>query len=352
MPVARPSRALNAAVVIAMGVVCGGCPSRKLSSGGGAMDTLMYDVLGAERDTGYYYDVLLSAHDRSTFAYVQTEDPFIADKCVDAIVHLGRASYNRLEGEVQVILLLSDVVLEDWSSLAKASAAGALTALGTKLPTASGPEREENGLRYLDALKELDGMHDAQGRLRNDCPAQRQRAVQLVDEIGSYKFPNLQLTKDGLRFFPAKSWVTRATDPAMREALDRAMVRRSRAVILASLEGAVLDRNHNVRVDAVKGLKTLQYAGAQESVLDRLEVETNSWVRGEMAEYFGAIGGRRAAEALLRLLDDDDGGVRHRARRALTRIAGDDRGKEVAAWQTWVDRAFPPTVAVPATPAA
>src|ERR1700741_21926 len=82
-----------------------GC-SKKLSSGGGAIDAVVYAFLGRDRGTAYYYDVVQGAHDRKTFCYRCTEAPYLADKCVDAIVHLGDAPYVRLEGEVQVILLL------------------------------------------------------------------------------------------------------------------------------------------------------------------------------------------------------------------------------------------------------
>jgi HEAT repeat protein len=149
-------------------------------------------------------------------------------------------------------------------------------------------------------------------------------------------------------FFPARKWVTEERDPQVREVLDRAMTRRTRALVLASLEVAILDRNHNVRVDAVKALKTLRADGAMDAVLDRLGVEANPWVRGEMAEYFGAVGGPRAAEGLLRLVEDDDGGVRHRARLALERLAGQDLGKDPAAWKAWAARAFPPAAPAPA----
>lgn len=344
------ARAPIAATLLAVVACALGLPacSKKLSSSGGTMDTLFYDVLGMDRDTSYYYDTLYNAHERNTFCYRCTDDPYLADKCIDAIVHLGKASYNRLEGEVQVILLLSDVAIEDPSALARATAAGALTLLGSRLPVAPAPEVAERGDTYLKLIKEMDSFHDADGRLKQDTPMIRRRELQIINEIASFKFPNLQLTKDGLRFFAQAKYVSLETDPTLRDAYDRAMVRRSRALVFATLEGAVVDGNHNVRLDAIKGLKILRDAGALDIVLERLAIESHPFVRSEMAEYLGVIGGKKAATALVELLRDDDGGVRLRARRALTRISGTDLGKEPGPWEAWLETAtFPAPGATP-----
>ena len=120
----RTAWAMAFAVVVLVGGA--GC-SKKLSAGGGAMDSFAYDVLKMDRGTGYYYQTLVAAHDPTNYAYRSTDDVYLADKCVDAIRHLGDARYDRLEGEAQVILLLSDVLLEDPIVLAKIQAAEALT---------------------------------------------------------------------------------------------------------------------------------------------------------------------------------------------------------------------------------
>src|SRR5262245_10925171 len=333
-----------------LGGATAGC-SKKLSSGGGALDTFVYDVLGMDRGTAYYYDVVHNAHDRKTFCYRCTDDPYLADKCVDAIVRLGSASYSRLEGEVQVILLLSDVLSEDPSALARNVAAGSLTRLSLKLPDVSAEHIPERGDRYLALLQELDGLHDENGLRKCDSEAPRARVAQIVEEIGKFEFPNPVLEKDGLRFFPARKYVTDETDPVLRDVFDRAMVRRSRSLVLASLEGAVLDPVPHVRQAAVQGLKTLGAEKALDGVVERVPAESHPWVRAEMAEYFGAIGGGKAATALVPMLDDADGSVRHKARLALTRIAGQDLGGERAPWQEWVDRRFPAPASASAGPA-
>ena len=319
-----------------------GC-SRKLSHGGGALDVLAYDMLKMDRGTGYYFSTLQNAHDRTNFSYRESDDPFVADKCVDAIRRLGDAKYDRLEGEVQVILLLSDVLLEDPIVLAKVQAADALTKLAVTLPIAPAPDRPERGDRYLAVLKELDAMHDADGRRKIDTPATRQRVIQLFDEIGSYRFPKLLDTKNGLRFFPARRYVTVETDPAIRDSIDRAMVRRARAVVLVSLTDAVQETSADVRIAALRGLKTLVVTDALDSIVDRIAVETSGLVRLAIADYLGAVGtigtssGPKASKALVGLLDDDDASVRHHAHEALVRSTSRDLGRESVAWAAFLD---------------
>ena len=343
-------------IAVVAGLVClaaaPGC-SRKLSSGGGAMDTIFYDWLGMDRGTAYYYNVVLNAHEKKNFAYKDTADPYLADKCVDAVRRLGTAEYTRLEGQVQVILLLSDVLIEDPVSLAKDQAAGSLALLATRMPVVPYTPKPERGDRFLAQLRELrEVLHDPEGRRRPDTPATKQRVMAIVDEIGTYQMPNLQLTKDALRWFPSYPFVTQETDPAMREVFDRAMVRRSREVVVASLTGAVSDGAPHVRRAAVLGLKTVGDARAVETVAERLDAERNALVRGEMAEYFGAVGGPVASQRLVALLSDDDGGVRHKAHLALVRVAGTDLGKERKPWEAWLARGGGASTPVPAAPPA
>ena len=337
-------------------VVAGGC-SHKLSHGGNAMEVLTYDLFQMDRGTGEYYRIVLDAHDRKTFCYRCTDDTYLADKSLDAIYHLGNAHYARLEGEAQVILLLSDVLIEDKIASARNMAAGSLTRLALRIPEVPGPSVPDRGDRFLGLIHELDGLHDEQGRRRVDTPATRGRVIAIVDEIGSLDFANLKETKNALKYFPGRAFVTNETDRELRDAFDRAMARRSRAVVLATLEGKIDDPVPHVRQAVVQGLKTLDAARALPAVAQRLESETHPLVKAEMAEYLGAVGGARAAQALVPLLHDDDGGVRHRAQQALVRLARVDLGRDEAAWDAWRKRTYgtptataPPTH-VPAAPA-
>jgi hypothetical protein len=313
------------------------------------MEVLTYDILGMERGTSEYYQIVLDAHDRKTFAYRCTDDQYLADKSLDAIYRLGNAHYQRIEGEAQVILLLSDVLIEDKIASARNMAAGSLTRLALRLPEMPGPSIPDRGDRFLGLVKELDGLYDEKtGRRIHDTDATRRRVKAIVEEIGSLDFARLQDTKNALKYFPSRGLVTQEVDPTLREALDRTMTRRSRAVVLASLQGKIDDPVPHVRQAVVQGLKTLGAARALPEVVRRLAAETNPLVKGEMADYLGAVGGAKAAEALVPLLHDDDGGVRWRAQAALVRLARVDLGRDEVAWEAWRVR----TYGIPAAPAA
>lgn len=341
-------------LVGAVGLVVGflgGC-SKKLSKSGSPMDAIAYDLLGMTRSTQEYYEIVLSAHNTKTFCYECTGDPYIADKSLDAVIHLGDATYDRLEGEVQVILLLSDVLVEDPIALARDAAAGSLTRLALKLPDTPTTPIADNGLRWLALAKELDAMHDANGARRQDTPGNRQRVARIADEMAAFEFPRLLLDKDGLRFFPQKAYVTQETDPTLRAAWDRAMVRRSRALIFASLEGGVFDGAPHVRSSCIAGLTSLRREKSMDIVLERLKAENDTWVRATIAEYLGEFGGPKATEALVELLRDDDGCVRHAARVQLSRLAGTDFGAETAPWEAWRAKQKPAAPPPPAPPPA
>jgi hypothetical protein len=317
------------------------------------MDVIFYDICGMDRGTSYYFETLSKAHDKQTFGYRYGEDTYLVDKCVDAINRLGAAPYSRLEGQAQVVLLLSDVLVEDPSALAKAAAATSLTNLATRTPAPPTTPISDRGDRLYAIMKELDGLHDAQGVRRSDSPGTRQHVAALVEEMGRLEFRagDVLTTKNALKFFPTRQFVVRETDPTLRETFDRAMVRRMQSVIRETLNRAMLDPNHNVRADAVRGLKTLKHAGALDDAIERLEVETQSRVRAEIVEYLGAIGGPKSAERLVELVEDPDGTVRYKARQALARIAGQDLGSDRKAWEAWRLSRFPAATPAPAPPA-
>jgi len=350
-PLSAPGRALSLGRRRAAGLAGVACLaavmlplpacSSKLSTGGGAFEVLAYDLLGMDRGTTYYYETLRSAHERATFDYKATEDPFLADKCVNAILKLGEASYSRLEGQVQVIVLLAEVAVEDPISLAKIEAYEALAKMALRLPVVPAAPHPERGDQFLALLKELDGLHDEQGRRRSDTPATRQRVSFVVEQIGAFDLPTYQLVKSGASWFPSRKYITQETAPDLRDVFDRAMVRRSRALILSTLEGGILEAQPFVRRSAVQGLKILAYAPALPGVVERIPLESSPVVRGEITEYLATIGGAAAAEALVGMIEDDDPSVRWKARNALTRLSGTDLGREKDAWQAWVERGVP-----------
>jgi hypothetical protein len=314
---------------------------KKLSDDSSVIDGLVHDVLGIDRNPGYYYELVRDSHDPETFRYRPSEDEFLIDKNVDAVQKLGGADFARLEGQAQVVDKLSDVLLEDPSALAQANAANSLTRMGVKLPQYRSRGLEERGDVFLALLQEMDAMHAAGGAMRTNPGWARTRLVQILDTIGRFEMATLILAKSTLKPFFTRDYLIDATDSAVRQAADTALVRRMGEVIRLALRSAVDADEPFVREEAIRGLKTLGDRSAEDAVLARLAVEANWRVRAEAVEYLGRAGGQEGVAVLLPLLDDPDPTLRHKARQALTRLAGRDLGFRRRTWTRWAHARFP-----------
>ncbi len=331
---------------LAAGLCACSAKSRKLGSGGSPADTLFYDLLGADRGTDYYYRLLKGAYDTERFCYRCTSDPYLVDKAIDAVYRLGGAEYSRLEGLGQVVTLLTDILLEDPSPLAQSQAANSLTRLAVRLPRYPPSGQEDDGRRLLDAVRELDAMHDDARRALRPGPARdpeaaRRRIAWLVEQIGALELTNLGLAKDALRPFTTRDYLIDASDPLVRGAIDTALVRRIGELVRMGLVAAVDAPTPFVREEAVRGLKVLGEATAVGAVLARLQIETHPRVRAEAVEFLGRAGGVESVAALLPMLEDPDLALRFKAREALVRIAGQDLGPRRRTWARWARAAWP-----------
>lgn len=336
-------------------VTVGACSTqtKKLSvEEGNVFDGLLYGTLGMDRDTTYYYQLVRDSHDKDTFGYLPSPDKYIVDKNVDAVQRLGRAPYARLEGQAQVVSLLIDVLLEDRSALAQASAANSLTRLALRLPRYRTPGPEERGDRFLALLRELDGIWQTGGTCQANPAYANQRTIQILDEIGRFDMPTITIAKETLTPFYTRDYLIDATDPGVRRAADTALTRRMGQAIRLALRAGIDAEEPYVREEAIRSVKTLGYARATDTVLARLEVESHWRVRAELAEYLGRVGGEDAVSGLLPLLEDGDPTVEHAARKALTRIRGQDLGFRRATWTRWAHARYPALAARAAEAAA
>jgi hypothetical protein len=319
-----------------------GCSNRqkKLSTGGGPMDALFYDVLGQRRSPTYYYTYVRDSHEVESFCYRCGDDPYVVDKNVDAIQALGDAAYARLEGQAQVVALLMDVLASDPAALARAASAVSLTKIGLRLPRYEGAEIADKGDLLLARMRQLDGMH-AQGGPGASTPAARAQAAALLQEIGGLRFDSLNLTMDALKFLYTRPYLIDERDPGLRAAIDTALTRRMASSIRFALRSGAEALVDYVREDSIRGLKVLGDATAEELVVERLAFEPSARVRAESVEYLGKIGTPGAAKGLLDRLADADAGVRLKAREALTRMAGQDLGPRRRPWARWARARFP-----------
>lgn len=334
---ARPAWILLAVAAAAPAPACSS-DYKKLSSGGSIADTLMYDVLGNDRDPSYYYTLVQRSHCPQTFCYLCGDDPYILDKNVDAIQRLGDASFGRLEGQAETLVLLEEILIEDRSALARAAAATSMTKIALKLPRYPASPVPDDGRQFLALAQEIGRIYGGGCPL---APPARARVAAALQQIGNLDFDDLKNSKNAVKELVGRAYLVDERDPQVRTAYDTAVVKRSHDLVLTSLRLAMEDPAAEVRVDAVRGLKTLGDAESQPAVLDRLARESAWLVRLEIVEYLGRTGGGPAVAGLLPLLDDADASVRHKSREALTRIAGRDLGIRRRSWEAWARQAFP-----------
>ena len=315
---------------------------RKLSSGG-AMDVLLYDILGQSRNPDYYYSLLRDSHDPESdkYEYRPADDKFLVDKNVDAAEKLGAAQFARLEGQAMTVVILSHMLLEDPAAMARTNAASSLTKIGLRLPRYPEPAYQppiERGTQLLAAIRELDAMHNERA-LRH--PSYAQRRLQLVQEIGQYHILDLEIARDSLKLFFTRDYLIDATDSQLRAAADTALVRRTDRMVRLALRAGLDSPVAHTRRQAVIGLKILSDRGAESTVLARLQIESDWQVRSEAIEYLGKLASVDGLAVLIAMLDAPDPSIRHKSRQALVRIAGRDYGKRRAVWTQWARQRFP-----------
>lgn len=314
---------------------------KKLSAGGSIPEVFYYDILGQDRAPAYYYQLVRDSHKECDFCYRCGQDEYLVDKNVDAVQRLGKASFGRLEGEAEVVELFAAVLSEDCSALARSSAANSLTKIALRLPPYPGPRVEDRGDRFKDYMEQLDRLYGWDGTCARPPPGRRQQAVRLLTAIGNLDIIDYVVTMRSLRFFYGRPYLVDEADPEIRAAIDTALVKRMRALILDALQGAVLDETPTVRSDAIKGLKMLGDRSAVDIVLQSLSVESDWLVRMDAVEYLGRVGTREGVIALIGLLEDPNASVRHKAHSALIRIAGRDYGFRPETWKYWARQLDP-----------
>ena len=316
-----------------------GCSNQqKKLSGGTPADILLYDVLGQERSTSYYYDILSRSHEDEDFRYRVTEDPYLIDKSVDAAQRLGSAPFSRLEGQALAVGKLVEVLLEDPSPLAQANAAGSLTQIATRLPDYPQAGPADGGGYLVSLLQQLDALHAPAGRA--DLAARRTRTGQLVRQLGDLTFDDVVVARQALRPFHNRLYLIDESDPALRTEIDTALVKRMRTLIGQALENGVGAPSPWVRTDSIRGLKMLRLTDAAETVIGQLDGETEWQVQQEAVAYLGRVPTQESVETLIPLLHHADSGVRFRARESLREIAGVDHGRRAASWERWAKGRF------------
>jgi len=125
-------------------------------------------------------------------------------------------------------------------------------------------------------------------------------------------------------------------DPEIRDAMDRAYVSLSGAVLRASFATALTgDPVETVRTTAAQHLGALRPAGAADELARSLRQDLSSSVRRSAAIALGGFPVEQAVPALIEGLYDDMPDVRGAAAHALGVATGEHFGLDRSAWRTW-----------------
>ena len=91
-----------------------------------------------------------------------------------------------------------------------------------------------------------------------------------------------------------------------------------------------------VRLESVVGLSRGGDNSSMNLLINMLNRDTESEIRGRAAEALGNYQNRRAVQALISALDDDDFGVIYQAEQSLRKLTGEDFPDDSGRWNEWL----------------
>ena len=108
------------------------------------------------------------------------------------------------------------------------------------------------------------------------------------------------------------------------------------------------DNEKDIRLAAVRAWKTMSPDIAVAQLQEIIGSDTDIDVRLSATEALGAFPGRASVEALAMSLNDRDPALQVRAAESLQRVTGEPLGRNVVAWQEYVQGVVPSTPAITA----
>ncbi len=110
---------------------------------------------------------------------------------------------------------------------------------------------------------------------------------------------------------------------------------------LQALEDASKDYNTDIRIAAVNAWKNKRGEIAIPQLQEIIGSDTNIDVRLAATRALGEFSGEKAVEALSLALNDVDPALQLRAADSLQKTTGESFGRDIVAWQDYVDRLKP-----------
>jgi len=175
----------------------------------------------------------------------------------------------------------------------------------------------------------------------------QQKRQKLMAKLGS---PDADLRREGVLMLgegEASGWQATPeilsimalgdTEPQVRAAAVGVLVRIGEKERLPDvLAKASQDNSALVRLESVAGLSGGGDDSSMNLLLNLLNRDMESEIRSRAAEALGNFPNRRAVQALIAALDDDDFGVIYQAEQSLRKLTGQDFADDAGRWNEWL----------------
>jgi hypothetical protein len=318
-----------------------------------AFDSLLGDIdslLGKSSVPAQHLMAIRDVHEPKGWQFKEdASDPLETTR--RAVRALGTSDYASWGEGALTVEILSEMADEHPSSLVRAEALDTLTRMGTwTLKAAVKPPHPASYSEVIEAMKTL---RDAFGKTGDD-PALAAQVQGALVAMSNYDFGKLELEGDGggdagpmarerLRTArrALKSLLGRAiepfqTDPGVHDALERAYVSLSSAVVRLTLAKAALaDPADTTRTVAVRNFGALAPEDGATVLRAVLLGDTRSPVRREAAKSLAAYPAASAVPTLIEGLSDEMADVRGAAAGALASVTGQSFGDDRNGWLKW-----------------
>ncbi len=319
-------------------------------------------LFGGSSMPGKYLTAIRDLHEKKSWTFLPDADEPLQRTCT-AVRALATCDYASWGEAALVVEILSSMADEHPSSLVRSEALDTLTrmapwTLGAVVPT----DRLVTDAEMIDAVKVL---KSAIGKDDSD-PALTFQVATAVSALSSYRFDHvepvaesadnkvaarahatkLSTARGALRSINGRMLEGMQGDAGVREALDRAYVSLSSAVIRLTLMKASLgDPVDTTRVAALRDLGTLAPQGGGPVLRTVLLGDPFASARREAAKSLAAYPIAIAAPALIDGLADEMTEVRTAAARSLGTLSGENFGDDRTAWiRWWSTKRTPPLV--------
>jgi HEAT repeats len=313
----------------------------------------VFIFFGADRPPSRALTDIRDVHDLGDWSYLP-QYPNGAQQTRDAIEDLRESDYTSWEDTALVVAILSTMVSRDRSALVRDDC---ITTIGwfrswvhPRLMDV-GPGVSTTEEEVLQALKVLDALHKDLSKPLSQ--SDKMVCIDAISVLGSHSWdkvesgdPIVHRTKMSrprgvIRRLTGRDLKVSATDPEIRDTLDRALIRVTDQTLFLTLVAGLADPIPYVRATSAQQLRHAGDPRALKPLLFTLGKDENAPVRlaliGAIAEVavLNDDGKAQAVSPLAAALTDPSTSVQRAAARALARVTGENPGPDPIDWRRW-----------------